>query len=332
MNLDLNKYISYCRGVMHYAPTGKMGFSRIYLFSLLSFFLLFYPGQNYYQTLAVKWQEPKVRPLPRSISLRPAPYPLNSQKNPVPNLSAQAVILMDIPSAVVLYQKNPTQSLNPASTTKIMTALVALDEYDINQIIKVSRFETEGAQMGLAVGDQITVGNLLYGMLINSGNDAATVLANNSPGGQKAFIQKMNQKAVELSMENTHFTNVWGYSEKNHYMSALDLARLSTYALQNPFIAGIVKTKTADVPDIYQKKFYHLENVNELLGKIPGITGIKTGWTEEAGECLVASTERDGKKLVSVILGSTDRFGETAKLLSWGHINFTWQEALTTHQ
>lgn len=291
---------------------------------LICLFLFFYPGQNYYQTLQVSWKEPEVLPLPKAVAFQPAPYPLAGNK-PIPSLSAKSSILMDIPSAVVLYEKNPQMRMFPASTTKIMTALVSLDHYRLNDIITVGSFEKEGAQMGLKTGDLVTVQSLLYGMLVNSGNDAATVLASHYPKGNKAFVSEMNHKAKSLNLYNTHFVNADGFSDTGQDISALDLARLATVALQNPFFAKVVSTKTTDVSDASQKRFYHLENVNKLLGTVPGITGVKTGWTEEAGECLVASAERNGHKIISVILGSSDRFRETARLLEWGFNNFTWQ-------
>lgn len=301
------------------------------IFILLFLFLFFYPGQNYYQTLQVSWKEPEVIPLPKAIDFYPALYPLSYGTYPIPYLTAKSAILIDVPSAVVLYEKNPDEKLFPASTTKIMTALVSLDHYQVNTPIYISQFKKEGAQMGLVIGDTVTVNSLLYGLLVNSGNDAASVLANHYPGGENAFVKEMNQKAGELHLTQTHFVDADGFSEPGHYMSALDLARLSTFALKNPLFAKIVNTKVTDVPDYNYKKLYHLENINKLLGMLPGINGIKTGWTEEAGECLVASAERNGHFLVSVILGSSDRFGETKVLLDWGFNNFIWQESQTTH-
>ena len=306
-------------------PVIQKNFFQFGIFLFLFLFLFFYPGQNYYQTLQVSWKEPEVIPLPKAIDFYPASYPLSYGTYPIPYLTAKSAILIDVPSAVVLYEKNPNEKLFPASTTKIMTALVSLDHYQVNTPIYISQFKKEGAQMGLAIGDTVTVNSLLYGLLVNSGNDAASVLANHYPGGENAFVKEMNQKAVELHLTQTHFVDADGFSEPGHYMSALDLARLSTFALKNPLFAKIVNTKITDVPDYYYKKLYHLENINKLLGMLPGINGIKTGWTEEAGECLVASAERNGHFLVSVILGSSDRFGETKVLLDWGFNNFIWQ-------
>lgn len=300
------------------------------LSAVIIIFFAFYPGQNYYQKLIILPKKLNTISLPKDLSLNPAPYPLVKGTSSLPNLTAKAVVLMDIPSSVVLYEKNGYLTLSPASTTKIMTALVALSYYKTEDILTVRHLEADGSLMGLSIGDKVTVNNLLYGLLINSGNDAALVLADNFPGGKTAFVVEMNKKAFDYNLTRTHFVNVNGFSESGHFTTALDLTRLSGMALQNPLFQQIVSTKTLTVTDITGKKLYHLENVNKLLGKVPWINGIKTGWTNEAGECLVASAQKDGKRLVSVILGSQDRFSETTELLNWGFSNFSWVPSLDT--
>lgn len=310
----------------------KKNFYRATLFIFLVLLLLFYCGENYFHQVLATIPKLNINSIPNDIGILPAPYPEIKETISPPNLTAESAILIDVPSAVILYQKNPQEELHPASITKMMTALVSLDHFRLNEIVTVSLYEKEGAQMGLSTGDKVSINSLLLGLLINSGNDAASVLANYYPGGTQSFIEEMNRKAVILNLTGTHFNNVTGFSELGHYTTAVDLARLAAYGLKNPLFANIVGTKTSIVYDTTFKKGYVLENVNKLLGVLPGINGVKTGWTEEAGECLVASWDGNGRKLISVILGSKDRFTDTKNILEWGMTNTIWQEVQATHQ
>ena len=282
------------------------------------------PGQNYYQTLTFASQKPLVREV--SISyLPPAPYPILTGSYPK-DLSAQGIVVMDIPSGTLLFGKNTGLSLTPASTTKIMTAIITLENYQLDQLITIKNIKTEGVNMGLTIGDRLTVENLLYGLLVSSGNDTAFVLADNYPGGYEQFINSMNKKAKELNMQNTHFNNVSGLEEYDHYTTALDLARLTTYALRNPVFTKIVSIPEITVSNYNFTKWYQLKNINKLLGEIPGVSGVKTGYTDEAGECLVTTVNRTDKKILTVVLKSKDRFGETAYLIDWVFKSFRWEE------
>jgi len=135
----------------------------------------------------------------------------------------------------------------------------------------------------------------------------------------------MNKKAQELNLENTHFTNPIGLDEEGHYSTAKDMARLSIVALNSPIFAEIVSTPAITITDVSGKITHPLKNTNELVGQLEGVKGVKTGWTENAGECLISFTERNGKKVVTVILGSKDRFGETRTLIDWVFRNFSWE-------
>lgn len=289
--------------------------TKILFLIFIIFAILFIPGQNFYQTLNLHFTPPMMR----EISLYPVihDYPRVLGNSSPPNISAESAIVIDVDSGVPIFQKNPNERLKPASTTKIMTAIIALENYKQEQVLKVNTLMTEGAQMGLRTGDELTVGNLLKGTLINSGNDAAFALADNFPGGIEKFIYSMNEKAKELNMENTHFANINGFDNENHYTTSIDLARLSVYALRNPLFKKIVGTTEDNVSDTTGTHWYPLKNVNQLLGKVPGVNGIKTGFTQEAGECLVAEIERFDRKIVTVVLKSTDRFGETKALIDW---------------
>ncbi|MFZ5365942.1 MAG: D-alanyl-D-alanine carboxypeptidase family protein [Patescibacteria group bacterium] len=292
---------------------------------LLTFFVVFLlPGQGYYDTLRLSWQNPKVQ-ASHFVIPQPFPIPKNRTGAPAPLLSAKSALVVDLPSWVVMYEKNPNLKLLPASTTKIMTALVSLDYYPQEQVLEVPDVFREGQDIKLQKGEKMTVENLLYALLVASANDAAETLAANYPGGRTNFIEEMNQKAKSLKLANTYFVNPTGIDEEGEYTSASDLARLAKSAIQNPVFARIVATDKVVVYSSDSKISHPMSNINVLLGKIPGIKGIKTGWTINAGECLVGIDERDGRKVITVVLGSQDRFGETEKLLDWVFGNFSWE-------
>lgn len=303
-----------------------------FLLGILVFLIfLFLPGQNIYQTT---WQisRPAVADVPLALPA-PAPYPVNFSGVSAPILTSRGVLLIDLASGVTIFEKNKDLQLFPASITKVMTALVGLDAYKLDDILEVKTFVSDGKVMGLTLGEKMTFENLLYAALVDSANDAAYAIADNYSqkssaysGGLEKFIEKMNQKAKDLKMEKTHFTNPIGFEDENHYSTALDLSRLSISALQNPKIAQIVGISTITVPNADFSKFYKLENVNSLLGKVPGVLGLKTGWTEKSGECLVTVVTRNNQKVLFIVLGSADRFGETQKLIDWVFNNFSWQK------
>lgn len=302
-----------------------------FLFGFLFFLLLLLPGQNYYQTLELIPQEKKFLDIPFAVP-SPALYPSKVGKEETPLVTAQAAVVMDVDSQVVLYGKNVRQKLLPASTTKIMTALVALSRWKPSDVLTVPKEATqaaqasEGALMGLRGQEKVSVQSLLYGLLLNSGTDAAYTLSMNFEGSQSAFIQAMNKKAQELNLNDTNFQNEVGFDDKAQYTSVLDLARLATFALKNPLFAKIVATKDITVADVSKKNWYSLENLNKLLWDEPGANGVKTGYTEAAGDCLVAQVERNGHKILSVVLKSQDRFSDSKKLLEWAFNNYQWSK------
>jgi serine-type D-Ala-D-Ala carboxypeptidase (penicillin-binding protein 5/6) len=254
------------------------------------------------------------------------PNPVLSANSLFPVLSAQGALVVDSDSGVSLYEKNPDTPLLPASTTKIVTALVALDSYPLDQIVTVGRINVDGHKMGLFQGEQISVENLLYGLLVYSANDAAEVLAENYSAGYDAFIVAMNQKVKDLSMINSEFQNPIGLDGVSQVTTAKDLVRVSEVAMRIPEFAKIVGTKSISFSDVFGKVKYNLENINELLGVVPGVMGVKTGWTENARENLVTYIERDGHRVMIAVLGSQDRFGETKELIDWIFTNYQWQE------
>jgi len=301
--------------------------------SLFCFGLVFFlfPGQNYYLVVQDNYKKIPIRSLnfefpPLSL------YPVNYTGQKSPPLTARSAVVMDKNSSVVIYAKNESLWVLPASTVKIMTALIALDYYQPEEALTVGEVSDFGQTMNLIPGEKITVKNLLYGLLVSSANDAALVLAQNYPGEQKAFVTAMNRKAAALNLGNTYFANPTGLDSDEEgnlltdfsYTTALDLARLIVEAFKNPLFAQIVKTEKINITDVSGKITHQLFNLNQLLGRVEGLKGGKTGWTEEAGECLVAYTEKEDKEIITVILGSKDRFGETKKLIDWVFANYRW--------
>lgn len=256
----------------------------------------------------------------------PAPYPVNTTSvYPGPEVSANGIVILDADSGVYLFRRNEDELLSPASTTKILTAIVALETYDMDEVVTIGQIANSGATMGLVPGERITVENLLYGALIQSGNDAAWALAEHYRGGVEAFVAAMNEKARDLNLTRSHFTNPVGYDDIAHKMTPMDLARLSQAALENHTLSKMVAIPQITVSDVTHTFFHPLTNVNQLLGKIPGVGGIKTGWTEEAGENLVTLVERGGHRIILVVLRSQDRFGDTSRLIDWVFANHQWQ-------
>lgn len=249
------------------------------------------------------------------------------EKNiPLPQLSSKSIFAMDLETKKVLLAVNEKEPLLPASTTKIATALVAMAHYKPEVVLTaVDVKKIDGQKMGLFTGEQITVENLLYGLLVFSGNDAAETLAQNYPGGKQNFVAVMNQIAKNQDLQNTNFTNPQGYDEYLHFSSSEDLVTLSLYAMENPVFAKMVGTKNYSVTNVDGKIIHKVSSTNDLLGSMPGVLGVKTGWTENSGEDLVTLYEKDGHRVLMAVLGSSDRFGETKKILEWIFQNYEWK-------
>lgn len=299
-------------------PGVKLNFILVFIgLSLL-------PGRNHYYDLDLGEARPLVRAVNLALPLL-AEVPVNTTGVKAPGLTARSAVVIDVNSKTILYAKSPDLKLLPASTTKIMTALVALDYYDFNQVITIDSVHQTGQAMKLESGERITVQNLLYGLLVQSANDAATVLAQSYSGGEDAFIEAMNQKVKNLGLSNTNFTNASGLDAYGQYTTAHDLALIAAAAMGNPTFATIVGTLGITVADVDGTIIHDLETINQLLGEVPGLTGVKTGWTELAGECFVAYVSRGGHDLITVVLGSGNRFGETNSLINWAYSNHLWR-------
>lgn len=251
--------------------------------------------------------------------------PISRNINP-PVAYARAIIVKDLITDTTLFQKDVNLSVPIASTTKIMTALVASEYFSQNAVLTVSKsVNIPGSRVGLFNGEDLTFRSMLYGMLLNSGNDAAFAIAENYPGGVLGFVSAMNKKALTLNLKNSHFDNPAGFDSPNHYSSASDLAKITEEALKNANLARIFATKETNIVSLDKKYTHQLYNLNKLLSQVQGVLGVKTGTTEEAKENLVTLVERDGHRILLVVLGSNDRFGETTKLIDWTYSNFAWQ-------
>lgn len=289
---------------------------------LILFILASYPGQNYYQTLAFKPQAPKVKAAQTTLSTHPIPVLTGKQ---APQLTAKAAYVYDLDSGTVLYQKNPHATLMPASTTKIMTALVAMDTYSLTDLLTINNGpQAVGHSLHLPTGQQFLVKDLLFALLVSSANDIALTLAENHPQGYTGFVSDMNKKAQELHLTNTHYSNVSGIESADHYTTVKDLTILTKHALHDALFAKIVATENITITDATGRFSYSLSTTNQLLGQIPGLKGVKTGWTQHAGECLVTFIDGD-HHLIITVLGSQDRFGESKLLINWALQNHTWQ-------
>lgn len=241
-------------------------------------------------------------------------------------LGAQAAYVMDVPSGSVLYEWNSHELRPSASTTKLMTALVALQLYAPDQVLTVRQEAyTPGTTVGLEWGEQLAFRELLAGLLIHSGNDAAAVLANNHPAGEAGFVAEMNQKAHELHLDHTNFANPSGLDQLNHYTTARDLAILAKEAMTMAEIRDLVSTRITTVTDVTGTHTHELINTNELLKTDSRIIGIKTGTTEEAGQVLVTELVAGDRNLILVVMGSQDRYQDTTQLINWVLAHYEWR-------
>ncbi|MBE3582411.1 MAG: D-alanyl-D-alanine carboxypeptidase [Thermoanaerobacteraceae bacterium] len=245
-----------------------------------------------------------------------------------PQIEATSAVLMDALTGQVLWSKNPHERLPQASTTKITTAIVALERGKLTDLVRASKKAAEvgEASIYLEEGETLTLEELIYALLLRSANDAAVAIAEHIGGTEEEFVNLMNAKAREIGAENTHYANPHGLSAPGHYSSAYDLALIARYALQNPKFREIVATKEAVIPWPGKPWDRLLVNNNQLLWgyyEYPGADGVKTGYTREAGQVLVASATREGRQLIAVVMHSPNRYREASLLLDYGFEHFT---------
>ncbi|SCH82688.1 D-alanyl-D-alanine carboxypeptidase dacB precursor [uncultured Ruminococcus sp.] len=239
----------------------------------------------------------------------------------LPSVSAKSAILINADTGAVLYAKNEKERLPMASTTKIMTALIALETAALDDrcvTITDEMVRVEGSSMGLQAGDQLSLTSLAAGMLVVSGNDAANSVAIAISGSKEDFAEKMNRRAKDIGMNDTHFVTPSGLDDEAHYSTAYDMALLATIALANPDFAEIVKEKKYTIPYISPEQSRRFSNHNRLLSMYEGCIGVKTGFTKKSGRCLVSAAERDGIRLVAVTLNAPDDWNDHQTMFNYG--------------
>jgi len=240
-----------------------------------------------------------------------------------PDITATSAILIDADTGAVLFSKAPDEPLPMASTTKIMTSILVLESLDLDEKIVVpkSATGTAGSLAGLVWGEVLTVEELMYALLLPSGNDAALTLAEETAGSVQGFVKKMNERAEQMGLANTHFSNPNGLHLEDHYSSARDLATMAQYAMKDPAFRRIVDTPTYELPWPGDEGVREFKNGNVLLNEYPWVNGVKTGSTPYAHYCMVASGSLEGVSLIAVLLGAADddtRWKETKALLNYG--------------
>lgn len=242
---------------------------------------------------------------------------------PLPALSARGAILIDADTGQVLYGRAEHERFYPASTTKIMTALLALERDDEEALTTVTRtaVAVEGSLAYLQPGERISLHDLLHGLMLVSGNDAAIAIAEHISGSEAAFADLMNERAAALGLTDTHFVNPHGLHDPEHYTTPADLARLARHALSNDAFARLVATTEYTIEAAPRRDYI---NTNRLLWTTPGVTGVKTGYTPEANSTYVASAERDGRRLIAVVMdtGTEEKWSDAAALLDYGFAAF----------
>ena len=242
----------------------------------------------------------------------------------MPSVSAKSAVLIDVNSGELLCSKNPDERLPMASTTKIMTALVAIETGDLAEEVTIPReaVGVEGSSIYLYEGERLTLEQLLYAVLLESANDAATAVAIHVGGSIEGFSTLMNQKAAELGLENTHFENPHGLDSEQHYTTARELAIIAAEAMKNPKLREIASTQKKTIPLNGTEGVRLLINHNRLLKSYDGAIGIKTGYTKKSGRCLVSAAERDGLTLICVTLSAPDDWRDHTSLLNYGFSNY----------
>lgn len=238
-------------------------------------------------------------------------------------ISADAAVLMDVETGDVLFGKQADKRRPPASTTKIMTAILGLELGRSDEVVTVSQKAASvgEATLHLDPEEKINLYELITGALVRSGNDACVAIAEHIGGSEEQFVQLMNQKALVLGARNTHFKNTNGLPQNDHYSTAYDLALMARHGLQIPQFVSITRQKETKIHFLEPDSFMDLKNTNKLLWNYPYADGVKTGTTTAAGKCLVASATKEGRQLLVVVLNAPDRFGDAKKLLEWGFEN-----------
>jgi D-alanyl-D-alanine carboxypeptidase (penicillin-binding protein 5/6) len=234
--------------------------------------------------------------------------------------AASGVLLKDLATGRTLYEFGSDQRLSPASLTKIMSALVILEQGQLQDSATVSRKAATAhkIRLGLRSGYVFRLEDLLKAMMITSANDACLAAAEHVAGSEERFVDLMNEKAAALGLTDTHFSNACGFDGPLHYSTAADLAKLSEVALQHPVFRSLVREEAEVITALNANRTYLLRNTNRLLGRLPGVEGVKTGFTSRAGRCLIAKVSQDGKELLLVLLNARRRWNTASSLIHYG--------------
>lgn len=292
-----------------------MNFRYKFFITFLLLYIFIFPSNSF----ADDFIEEASSPLSTTISV--------SNSKDTPSLNARYAVIYDRASKTVLYGKSENEKCKMASTTKILTAIVVLEnvsDLSAKATISPKSAHTGGSKLGLSTGDIITIHDLLYGLLMVSGNDAAVALAEFTSGSVEDFSKLMNEKASSLGLTSSHFVTPHGLDQDEHYTTAYELAKIADYALCNETFSKIVNTSNYTV--LIDGNPKNLHNTNELLGSLDGVYGIKTGFTNGANRCLVTSCKRGNLDIISVVLGcdtKKDRTLDSIKLINYAFNNFT---------
>lgn len=305
------------------------GFLRVKINKKKIFYLLIL-GIEFFVFLMLAYLNVNLKRENSFLEIYPNPIVFKSQKYPQIKssydifISAQGAVVFDKASGVTLFEKNPNLRFSPASTTKIMTALVALELFNLEDILTIYQTDVEGSVLGFVAGEKFSFESLLYAMMLPSSNDATAAIAQNYPGGEEAFVAKMNEKAREFYLVDTYFDDPIGLLDEKDYTTPIDLARLAAVSLENPTLREVVSTKNKEIASL-SGNVYLLQNLNRLLD-LPGVSGVKTGFTEGAGQVLVTSKmiEDENVEIIIVVMQSEDRFADTKTLLDYLENNINY--------
>ena len=241
------------------------------------------------------------------------------------SITAKSAYVEDLSTGTILFERNSDRILLPASTTKLMTALTALEKYQLTDVVTVPELpKINGLKYEFAQGEQITVADLIKAALIQSNNDAAYILAFHADTGIEGFVADMNKKAQELQLKSTQYKNPAGFDDDTQRSSARDLVILSKAFMQHEFLASVVATKEAVITDISGEYTHFLTTTHQLLGVDPTVIGIKTGTTQGAAQVLITQFKRNDKDIIVVVMGSEDRYLETTRLIDWVFDSYVW--------
>ena len=303
----------------------KIRFKPIYWFSLIFLaFLFVVSGESVFSPSTLSSQKiifAKEEVLELTTQVNPLPI-LNCKGIAFPNHTAEAIFIRERNSGEIIFKENEHVQRSPASLTKMATAIVTIENCDLSKEIIVNNVLKDGSLMGLENGEKVTYEDLLYGMLVASGNDAAEMLSRACFSSQEKAVESIQKKLEFLGLHDTNYVNVSGLPADNHYSSAYDLTFLAEVLLRNEKLAEIVNTKEITLVSIDLKRWYSLKSSNDLLFENPSVYGVKTGYTESAGQCLILAYKKGDRDFMITILGSQDRFTDGEAIINWIQSNY----------